>query len=140
MESPEEHAMTEAAIARTETPDASSPGMLVVRYGLGAVMILGGIVLLIISPASLGVDGFAMAVGGGLSVLLLNLLFRLSVSSEDDRAQEERARAYFDEHGEWPEEEPRQGRKWVLPAGVVTYEQEQAQLKARQSAADSPQR
>ena len=45
MEPPEEPAMTEAAIARTETPDASSPGMLVVRYGLGAVMILGGIVL-----------------------------------------------------------------------------------------------
>jgi hypothetical protein len=139
MEPLEEPAMTEAAIARTETPDASSPGMLVVRYGLGAVMILGGIVMLIISPASLGVDGFAMAVGGGLSVLLLNLLFRLSVSSEDDRAQEERARAYFDEHGEWPEEEPRQGRKWVLPAGVVTYEQEQAQLKARQAAVDPPQ-
>jgi len=131
--------MTEATIARTVTPDASSPGMLVVRYGLGAVMILGGIVMLIVSPASLGVDGFAMAVGGGLSVLLLNLLFRLSVSSEDDRAQEERARAYFDEHGEWPEEEPRQGRKWVLPAGVVTYEQEQAQLKARQAAVDPPQ-
>jgi hypothetical protein len=136
METPEEPTMTEATIAHTETPGDSSPGMLVVRYGFGAVMIFGGIVLLIISPASLGVDGFAMAVGGGLSVLLLNLLFRVSVSSEDDRAQEERARAYFDEHGEWPEDEPRQGRKWVLPAGVVTYEQEQAQLKARESAAD----
>jgi hypothetical protein len=140
MEQPEEPTMTEATIARTEIPDESSPGMLVVRYGLGAVMILGGIVVLIISPASLGIDGFAMAVGGGLSVLLLNLLFRLSVSSEDDRAQEERARAYFDEHGEWPEEEPRQGRKWVLPAGVVTYEMEQEQLKARQAAGDLPQR
>jgi hypothetical protein len=104
------------------------------------VMILGGIVMLIISPASLGVDGFAMAVGGGLSVLLLNLLFRLSVSSEDDRAQEERARAYFDEHGEWPEEEPRQGRKWVLPAGVVTYEMEQEQLRARQALGETLQR
>ena len=132
--------MTEAAIAHTEIPDGSSPGMLVVRYGLGAVMILAGIVMLIISPASLGVDGFAMAVGGGLSVLLLNLLFRLSVSSEDDRAQEERARAYFDEHGEWPEEEPRQGRKWVLPAGVVTYEMEQEQLRARQAAGETLQR
>jgi hypothetical protein len=140
MEPPEEPTMTEAAIAHTETPDVSSPGMLVVRYGLGAVMILGGIVMLIVSPASLGVEGFAMAVGGGLSVLLLNLLFRLSVSSEDDRAQEERARAFFDEHGEWPEDEPRQGRKWVLPAGVVTYEMEQAQLKARQSAGDSAER
>ncbi len=132
--------MTEAAIAPAEIPDGSSPGMLVVRYGLGAVMILGGIVMLIISPASLGVDGFAMAVGGGLSVLLLNLLFRLSVSSEDARAQEERARAYFDEHGEWPEEEPRQGRKWVLPAGVVTYEMEQEQLRARQAAGETLQR
>jgi hypothetical protein len=121
--------MTEATIDRTEAPGDDSPGMLIVRYGVGAVMILGGIVMLIISPASLGVDGFAMAVGGGLSVLLLNLLFRLSVSSEDDRAHEERARAYFDEHGEWPEEEPRQGRKWVLPAGVVTHEMEQAQLQ-----------
>jgi hypothetical protein len=140
MKPPEEPAMTEAVIAPTEPPDVSSPGMLVVRYGLGAVMILGGIVMLVISPASLGVDGFAMAVGGGLSVLLLNLLFRLSVSSEDDRAQEERARVYFDEHGEWPEEEPRQGRKWVLPAGVVTYEMEQEQLRARQSAGEAPQR
>ena len=96
--------------------------------------------MLIASPASLGVDGFAMAAGGGLSVLLLNLLFRLSVSSEGDRAEEERARAYFDEHGEWPEEEPRQGRKWVLPAGVVTYEQEQAQLRIRESAGDPRER
>jgi hypothetical protein len=140
MKPPEEPTMTEAVIAPTESLDASSPGMLVVRYGLGAVMILGGVVMLIISPASLGVDGFAMAVGGGLSVLLLNLLFRLSVSSEDDRAQEERARDYFDEHGEWPEEEPRRGRKWVLPAGVVTYEMEQEQLKARQLAREAAQR
>jgi hypothetical protein len=140
MEPPEEPTMTKAAIAPADIPDGSSSGMLMVRYGLGAVMILGGIVVLIISPASLGVDGFAMAVGGGLSVLLLNLLFRLSVSSEDDRAQEERARAYFDEHGEWPEEEPRQGRKWVLPAGVVTYEMEQEQLRARQALGETLQR
>jgi hypothetical protein len=132
MQQTEEPAMTEATVDhRVETPDHSSPGMLVVRYGLGAVMILGGIVVLIVSPASLGVDGFAMAVGGGLSVALISFMFRLSESSEDDRAEEERARVYFDEHGEWPEDKPRTGRKWVLPAGVVTYEMEQAQLKAR---------
>lgn len=132
--------MTEATIATEMTAPESSPGLLVVRYGVGATMIFGGIVMLIVSPASLGVDGFAMAVGGGLSVLLLNLLFRLSVSSEADRAEEERARDYFDEHGEWPEDEPRKGRRWVLPAGVVTYEQEQEQLKARQRAGDSLER
>jgi hypothetical protein len=126
--------MTEATTDHNaEAPNDPDPGLglLLVRYGLGAVMILGGIVVLIVSPASLGVDGFAMAAGGGLSVVLIGFMFRLSTSSEDDRAAEERAREYFDEHGEWPDEEPRQGRKWVLPAGVVTYEQEQAQLKAR---------
>ena len=130
--------MTEATIDhRTELADDFSLGLFLVRYGLGAVMILGGVAMLILSPANLGVDGFAMAAGGGLSVVLISFMFRLSESSEADRADEERARAYFDEHGEWPEDEPRQGRKWVLPAGVVTYEQEQAQLKARESAPDS---
>jgi hypothetical protein len=141
MEPTEEPDMTEAIIDQhTEISDASSPGMLIVRYGLGGVMILGGVVMLIASPASLGVDGFAMAVGGGLSVVLLNFLFRLSISSEADRAEEEQARVYFDEHGEWPEDKPRQGRKWVLPAGVVTYEMEQEQIRARQAAEDQPER
>jgi hypothetical protein len=127
----EEPPVTEATVDhRVEAPEGSSPGMLVVRYGLGAVMILGGIVMLIVSPANLGVDGFAMAVGGGLSVVLISFMFRLSESSDADRAEEERARVYFDEHGEWPEEKPRQGRKWVLPAGVVTYEMEQERLRA----------
>jgi hypothetical protein len=51
--------------------------MLIVRYGIGVVMALVGIVMLIVSPAGLGVDGFAMAVGGGLAVLMINFLFRL---------------------------------------------------------------
>jgi hypothetical protein len=123
--------MTEATLDSNAKPRGdSSPGMFLVRYGIGGVMVLAGIVMLIVSPASQGVDGFAMAVGGGLSVALLNFLFRLSVSSEEDRAAEERARAFFDEHGEWPQDEPRRGRQWVLPAGVVTYEQEQEQLRA----------
>jgi hypothetical protein len=99
--------------------------MVVVRYGVGATMILGGVVVLIISPAGLGVDGFAMAAGGGLSVLLLNCMYRLSLSSERDREEEARARRYFDEHDQWPEEEERRpGRQWVLPAGVVMADEE----------------
>ncbi len=112
-----------------EEPQPRSVGMLIVRYGLGAVMVIAGIVVLIISPAGLGFDGFALAVGGGLSVVLFNVLFRLGLASEADREEEERARNYFDEHGEWPEETPSQGRRWTLPAGVVTYEQEQARLR-----------
>ena len=123
--------------AAVTVPDpASDLGMLIVRYGIGGVMVLGGIVMLAINPAGVGVDGFAMAVGGGLSVLMLNFMFRLSVSSEGDREREEQARIYFDEHGEWPEETPSQGRRWTLPAGVVTYEQEQARL--RETAPSAP--
>ncbi|HXD63638.1 MAG TPA: hypothetical protein VNV17_03440 [Solirubrobacteraceae bacterium] len=117
-----------------EHPQETSAGVLIIRYGLGAVMVGAGIVLLIISPAGLGFDGFALAVGGGLSVVLFNVLFRLGLSSEADREEEERARNYFDEHGEWPEDKPREGRRWTLAPGVVTYEQEQARLHARETA------
>jgi hypothetical protein len=102
--------------------------MLIVRYGIGVVMVLAGVVMLIVSPAGLGVDGFAMAVGGGLAVLMINFLFRLGVSGDRERDQEARARDYFDEHGEWPEEEARPaGRRWRLAPGVVTPEDEAAE-------------
>jgi hypothetical protein len=66
-----------------------------------------------------------MAVGGGLSVLLINFLFRLGVSGDEERRREEEARQYFDEHGVWPDEpEKRPGRQWNLPSGVVTAEGE----------------
>ena len=116
--------------ARAPLSRHASHSLWVVRYGIGAVMVLGGIVMLIVSPAGLGADGFAMAVGGGLSVLLINYMFRLSVSSEGDRDEEEQARRYFDEHGEWPDDPPPKGRRWTLPAGVVTAEAEEAERRA----------
>ena len=61
----------------------------------------------LVDPSGLGVDAFAMAVGGGLAVLLINFLYRLGVSGDKEREEEERARTYFDEHGEWPEDEKR---------------------------------
>src|ERR1700756_4460987 len=78
--------------ARAPLSRHASHSLWVVRYGIGAVMVLGGIVMLIVSPAGLGADGFAMAVGGGLSVLLLNFMYRLSASSELDRARQDQAR------------------------------------------------
>jgi hypothetical protein len=62
-------------------------------------MIAGGIVIIVINPGGLGVDGFAMAVGGGLAVLMINFLFRLGASGDREREREEDARTYFDEHG-----------------------------------------
>jgi hypothetical protein len=100
--------------------------MIVVRYGIGAVMVVAGIVFIVVDPGGFGVDGFAMAVGGGLSVVLINFLFRLGVSGDRERDQEEQARRYFDEHGVWPDEEPKvRPRQWKLAPGVVTAEQEE---------------
>jgi hypothetical protein len=79
--------------------------MLIVRYGIGAAMVLAGIVLLIVSPSGFGTEGFGLAAGGGLAVLLLNFLYRIGVSGEREREEEERAREYYDEHGVWPDEE-----------------------------------
>ena len=99
--------------------------MLILRYGIGAVMVVAGIVMLIVDPSGLGVDGFAMAAGGGLSVLLINFLYRLGVSCDREREAEERARDYFDAHGEWPEEEERvRSRTWKLAPGVQTLKDE----------------
>jgi hypothetical protein len=116
----------------TEQETGQSAGMLFLRYGIGAVMVLAGVVLLVVNPSGFGVDAFAMAVGGGLSVLLLNFLFRLGVSGDKEREAEEQARAYFDEHGEWPEEEERSpGRKWTLARGVVTLDDEERERSER---------
>jgi hypothetical protein len=108
---------------------AAEAGMFFVRYVIGALLIAAGLVVFVVSPADLGVDGFAMAAGGGLAVLMLNGLYRLGVEGDRERDREEQARRYLEEHGEWPADElaPR-GRKWTLAPGVVTYEQEQAEL------------
>jgi hypothetical protein len=101
-----------------------------VRYGIGLVMILAGGVVLLVAPSSNGVDGFAMAVGGGLAVLLLNFLYRLGVSGDEERERHEQAWQYFVEHGEWPDEEPT-GRKWTIAPGTVVYKDDQAVASPR---------
>ncbi len=40
-----------------------------------------------------------------VTVWMINWLYRLGVSSNDDRVEEERAREYFDRTGRWPEDE-----------------------------------
>ncbi|MBV9915682.1 MAG: hypothetical protein JO153_04200 [Solirubrobacterales bacterium] len=119
-------------MADTPGPAPSRPplGTLVVRYGIGAVMVLAGIVMIIINLGGFGVEGFAMAVGGGLSVLLINFLFRLGVSGDREREREEEARRYFDEHGVWPDEDNKPSvREWRLASGVITPEQEERQRR-----------
>jgi hypothetical protein len=106
-----------------------SAGLFAVRYGIGAALILAGVVVLLAVEGDLGAYGFASGAGAGLAVLLLNLLYRMSVSGDRDREHEEAARRYFDEHGVWPDDEEApervSGRRWTLPRGAVTAEQEE---------------
>ena len=78
--------------------------MLTLRYGLPAVLVLTGFVILAVVDDPIRWDGWAMLVGSGLSVLLLNWLFRLGAEGDRERDAEESAREYFGEHGRWPDE------------------------------------
>lgn len=122
---------------QSDTPSSTASwrfaGLFAVRYGIGGIMIVAGLVALVAVGGDLGAYGFASALGAGLSVMLLNLLYRMSVSSDRDREREEEARRYFGEHGVWPDddepEERRLERGWTLARGVVTAEQEERERR-----------
>jgi hypothetical protein len=63
-----------------------------VRYALPGVLVLAGVTVLIFAVDARRFDGFAMLVGSGLSVAMINVLFRLGVSGDRERDGEERAR------------------------------------------------
>jgi dienelactone hydrolase len=81
------------------------PFLLFVRWGVPALLVLVGLVVLVAGSADQNaVDGAALFAGAGIAVLLLNLLFRFGASGDEEREAEEEARRYFDEHGHWPDE------------------------------------
>jgi len=76
-----------------------------VRYVLPTLIVVAGIVAMaVVGPDDDRYAGGAALIGAGLAVALLNLFFRLGVSGDRERDQEERAREHFDEHGRWPDE------------------------------------
>jgi hypothetical protein len=75
-----------------------------VRYGLPLALVLLGVAFYVIEPNSTGFDGLCAGTGAGLSLLLLNLLFRAGVEGDKERDAEEAARSFYDEHGRWPDE------------------------------------
>jgi hypothetical protein len=78
-----------------------------VRYGLPALLIVAGFVLLFAAPDSSRYEGFSMCVGAGLALLLLNVLFRMGAQGDREREDEAAAREYLATHGHWPDEKPR---------------------------------
>jgi hypothetical protein len=77
-----------------------------VRTWLPIGIIVAGFVLAAATGFSEnGVEGGSLLVAAGLSVWLLNLLYRVGVKGDREREEEDRARAYFDRHGRWPDED-----------------------------------
>lgn len=75
-----------------------------VRYVIPAALAVAGVAILA-SGGDAGLEGGAMFIGAGMSVLLLNVLYRMGASGDRDREDEDEARRYFDAHGRWPDEE-----------------------------------
>ena len=80
--------------------------MIALRYGLLAAFVVVGFALLIIRRDSTGLEGWALCVGAGASVLLFNLLFRIGASGDQERRAEDDAREFFSQHGHWRDEPP----------------------------------
>ncbi|HEV2769928.1 MAG TPA: hypothetical protein VGV40_07070 [Solirubrobacteraceae bacterium] len=76
------------------------------RTVLPLAVILAGFVVLVVRRDTLGLEAFTLLLGAGASIWLVNFLYRLSISGDRVRDEEDRARAFFDRHGHWPDEAP----------------------------------
>jgi len=83
----------------------SSPLIRFLRWWLPAIVVLAGFALAAANGFSEdSVEGGAAVVGAGLSIWLINVLWRIGVSGDDDRDDELAAREHYDRHGRWPGE------------------------------------
>jgi len=77
--------------------------MFTVRYLIPAIVVAFGVIWAL-AGLPYGLEAFCLFTGAGLSSALLNGLYRIGVSGDSDRDDEERAREYFAAHGRWPDE------------------------------------
>jgi hypothetical protein len=78
-----------------------------VRVWLPLAIIAGGLIAIVATGGSLsGVEGGVAIIAAGISVWLLNVIFRVGVAGERERDAEDAARDFYAEHGYWPDEAP----------------------------------
>jgi hypothetical protein len=78
-----------------------------VRYVLPGLIVVGGLATIVVGDSSSALHGGLGIIGGGIAVLLLSYFYRVGASGELERDAEQEARAYFDRHGRWPDDEER---------------------------------
>ena len=86
----------------------ASPLTRFIRLWLPAIVCVVGVAIAAIKGFSdTSLDAMWAFLGAGSSIWLINFLWRLGVSGDDERDKEEAARAYLAEHGHWPDEDDR---------------------------------
>jgi hypothetical protein len=93
-------------LLRTESDrlPASLPVRLLRSWIPAALCVIGVVLLVADDFDTFGVSAFAAFAGAGSSTWLINFLWRLGVSGDDERELEAKDRAYLAKHGHWPDE------------------------------------
>lgn len=76
-----------------------------VRIWLPALVTLAGVLIMAVRGFDeIGLEGGAGVIGAGLSIWLMNVIFRLGLDNDQDRDAEDAARDFYDANGHWPDE------------------------------------
>lgn len=73
-----------------------------IRYGLPAAVWAAGVVVLVAGRGVIAMAAGIVLIGNAFMIFIVNLLARLTISSQDDRDREQRARETFRRTGHWP--------------------------------------
>lgn len=93
--------------AHSERLPASLPVRLL-RWWIPITLCVVGVILLVVDNFdAFGVSAFAAFAGAGSSTWLINWLWRIGVSGDDERDLEARERVFLARHGRWPSSQER---------------------------------
>jgi len=96
--------VSEIVDSRSQARGGTRALLIFVRFVLPALIVLSGILLAVIGHRESAYEVGALLISAGVSVALLNLLYRVGVRGDKDRGREEAAREHYDRTGQWPGE------------------------------------
>jgi hypothetical protein len=77
--------------------------LFVLRYVVPAVVCIAGFVMFAVLPTPTNVAAGSALLGAGLSIALMNLMYRVGAKGDEERQAEEDAREFYARHGRWPD-------------------------------------